>query len=264
MTKIILCCALVAPAMYSTTVAAAWDIGGGAEMYSWVEITSAAGETRKPKELGFRKAFSFNWEQDDVRDVMLGYRGKVYLGTVNYDTYIQMNGSPNDGDPVSTTTQYLGMTHEGQMTYRSSFGSYRLDYVGAAGWDWWKRTIGYSQVEDYSILFVRGGIAFDQPARGSGWHGGGGLKYPFFTREDSHLDAQGFNSNPILTPGKDISFYAEISYRISKQLDVVGYYDSWRFSKSNVVISSNSSGSFHIWQPESSMDAIGLKAMFSF
>jgi hypothetical protein len=264
MTKSFIRTTLLASAIYSAAAAAEWHAGGGIEYYNWRERATVNGVTKKPHEYGLRNVLYLSWERDIPQRLALGYHGKAYLGRVNYDTYIQMNNHPNDGDPISTTTQYLGMTHEGQLAYRSSFGSYHLDYVGGLGWDLWKRTIGYSQVEDYSILFLRGGITLDQPARGPGVHGAGGIKFPFWTRENSHLDRHGYNSNPILTPGKAVSLYAEISYRVSRQLDVTGYYDSWRFKQSNIVTSSDSTGTYLIWQPESSMDVIGVKAVISF
>ena len=133
--------------------------------------------------------------------------------------------------------------------------------------DSWQRSIdnnGHSQIEDFFIIYLRGGLNLERPAHVTGLHGGGGLKYPIYTWEDAHLDNQGYDSNPTLSPGKDISLYAELGYRISMRWDIVGYYDSWRFKQSNTVFASRGGMMYGIYQPKSSMDAYGLRVMYSF
>ena len=251
---------LLVLATFSTAAKAEWSVGGGLENYRWAETIADAPLT--PKETGLRLAANLKWTQDGDRGLLFGYRGKLYFGRVHYDTYTQQTYTP-----ISTHTVYVGATHEGQLLYRTDAGNYKLDYVGGLGYDNWQRSIennGFYQIESYSIFFLRGGINLDQLMHNPGFHGGGGLKYPFWTAENAHLNEQGYYSNPIITPGKDFSLYAELGYRISERWDVIGYYDSWRFKRSNTVSSDDSTGTWLIWQPKSSMDTFGLRAMYSF
>lgn len=260
MTKQIFAATFFVAAIFSAAANAAWEIGAGVEGYHWQEYTTSTIRTPlMPTESGPRFAMHVNWTGVGDLGLLLAYRGKLYFGKVHYDTYNQLTDIP-----VSTTTQYSGVAHEGQLLYRSNAGRYKLDYVGGVGWDNWRRAIGYSQLEDYSILYLRGGVNLDQPRRGKGWHGGGGLKYPFLTWENAHLTNQGYYSNPILTPGNDISFYANLGYRINSNFDVAGYYDSWRFKQSDIQATADAGGPWQVWQPKSSMDLLGVRLMYSF
>ncbi len=253
--------AFIALAIFSPWAQAESSIGGSIEDYHWQETIDNA--PLSPTEYGLRYAVHLKWVQDRERGLLFGYRGKLYAGKVHYDTFYQISGLP-----VATTTQYSGAIHEAQFSYRVNMAnSHKLDYVGGLGLDTWQRSIGnngFKQIEDFLIVYVRGGITLDKFGKTPGFHGGGGLKYPLYTREDAHLDNQGYDSNPILTPGKDISLYAELGYRIGKDWDVLGYYDSWRFKRSNTVIASRGGVLWEISQPQSSMDAYGIKAMYSF
>lgn len=259
-TRILSVTLMMTSTLFYTEAQAEWSFGGGLENFRWEE--TIAGSPLSPTENGMRYALNATWLQDGDQGLLFSYRGKLYTGRVHYDTYTQISNTP-----VSTTTQYSGATHEGQMLYRTDTGRLKLDYVGGVGLDTWERNIdnrGYSQIEDYFILYLRGGINIGQTQRATGWHGGGGLKYPFWTAEDAHLQEQGFYTNPIISPGKAVSLYAELGYRFSPRWDIVGYYDSWHFKQSAPVVTADSSGTWLIWQPESHMDVWGLKAMVSF
>lgn len=253
---------LVAPlaliVLFTAPVARAeWDGGVGIEHYTWEEALQSPPLTTR--ENGSRYALHLQWQENGDSGLLYGYRGKLYNGRVDYDTYTQIGYTP-----VSTYTDYSGMTHEGQLISRNYLGSYRLDYVGGLGWDSWRRAVSGNQIEDYSVWFVRTGINVDQPAQGAGFHGGGGLKLPLRTSEDAHLDSAGFSANPELSPGRSVSLYAELAYRTNSYWDIVGYYDSWRFKQSDPVYATQGSTLYSIVQPQSSMNAFGLKAMHSF
>lgn len=244
--------------LFSTATNAAWETGVAAEYYTWTEYPSDT--TGTPKESGPRFAIHLNWTADRDEGSLLGYRGKVYFGRVNYDTFTQMTNTP-----VTTDTRYAGMAHEGQLIFRTDALGHKLDYIGGMGWDYWRRNIGSSaQVEDYSVLYLRGGLNLDQPARQPGFHGGGGLKLPVWITEDAHLKDQGYYTNPTLMPEINISLYGELGYRFNRRFDISGYYDSWRFRQSGAVVVRDASGAWGIWQPRSSMHALGLRALFSF
>lgn len=245
----------------ATYAQAAWDVGGGLEDYQWKEYPTDIPGT--PKESGIRSALFVNWTQDNDQGLLLAWRAKLYGGTVNYDTFQISNNAP-----VSTKTDYSGAASEGQLIYRHNLGAYKLDYLGGLGSDAWRRRIrngGGDQIEDYSILFLRAGIKLAKSRHEAGFHSELGIKYPVSTRENAHLDREGYTSNPSVSPKGALSGYAEIGYRINARFDVMGYYDSWRFGRSDNVTAINTTGTtYSIWQPKSNMDALGAKLLVSF
>ena len=253
--------AIIAAAVFSHWAQAESSIGGSIEDYHWQETIDNA--PLSPEEYGLRYAIHLKWTQDRERGLLFGYRGKFYAGEVRYDTFLQTPAQT----PVQTTTQYTGTVQEGQVIYRTGGVNHIFDYLAGLGLDTWQRNIdsnGYSQIKDFQIIYLRANINLDQPAHAIGWHGEGGLKYPIYTWEDAHLESLGYDSNPIITPGKDITLYAELGYRISKYWDVLGYYDSWRFKRSNIVVASPGIYECCVLQPKSSMDAYGITVIHSF
>lgn len=256
----ILFASLVAMLALPAVARAEWNAGIGPEYYNWTEYPS--GSAINPKESGPRYSLFVNWTQDRARGVLAAWRAKIYYGRVSYDTTVIATGAP-----VSTHSQYSGAASELQLLYRTAAGTFNFDYLAGMGLDTWSRTIenvGFNQVEDYSILYMRAGINLGQPAQEPGFHGGLGLKYPLVTSEDAHLDQLGAYSNPSLSPGSEVSGYAEFGYRINRIFDVVGYYDSWRFSQSPYVYVGTPAGVAAVWQPKSSMNTVGIKLLAFF
>ncbi|MDO8990331.1 MAG: hypothetical protein Q7U91_11945 [Sideroxyarcus sp.] len=249
----------------ASAASAAWDAGAGLEDYRWVEYPEGIDGT--PKEYGPRSALFVNWTQDGERGLLYAWRAKLYAGKVDYDTFLL--AAPHT--PVSTQTEYSGAASEAQLLYRSNVGSYKLDQIGGLGLDVWRRAIlnsGGSQIEDFSILFLRAGLRLAKPGKQAGLHAELGIKYPVSTNEDAHLTSLGYTTNPAISPGRAASGYAEIGYRINPRFDVLGYYDSWRFKRSEDV-RANKPGDLPgtywlIHQPESKMDAVGIKLLVSF
>ncbi len=247
----------------TSSAQAGWDVGGGLENFQWKEYPAGGGI---PKESGVRSALFANWTQEGDQGTLVAWRAKLYGGTVNYDTYLISTGAP-----VSTKTDYSGAVNEGQVFYRDNLGAYKLDYLGGLGLDIWRRRVrnaGGDQIEDYSIWFLRAGLRLAKSRSEAGFHGELGIKYPISTRENAHLDSEGFTSNPALSPKSTISGYAEFGYRINARFDVLGYYDSWRFGQSADVRANKPTdppGSYWlIYQPKSNMDALGIKLLVSF
>ena len=236
---------------------AEWDIGGGLESYRWIEYPEGFSGT--PKESGFREALFVNWTQEREQGLLFAWRAKIYAGTVNYDTFYLT--APYGA--VSTKTGYVGAASEGQMLYRTG----GPDFLSGIGLDFWSRDIGNNgnQIEDYSILYVRAGLGLVKSRTDTGFHGQLGIKYPVSTNEDAHLKKQGFTSNPALKPKGAVSGYAEFGYRINPRFDLLAYYDSWRFRRSDsVTVADTSATLWNVWQPKSNMDALGIKLLVSF
>jgi hypothetical protein len=252
----------------ATSAQAAWDIGGGLENYQWKEYPDPP--SGNPKESGLRSALFVNWTQEKDQGLLLAWRAKLYVGTVNYDTFVMCNCA-SDGAPVSTKTDYSGAASEGQLVYRYNLGAFKLDQVGGLGLDTWRRRIrngGGDQIEDYSILYLRAGLKLAKSRYEAGFHGELGIKYPVSTRENAHLDSEGYTSNPAISPKGAVSGYGELGYRINSRFDLVGYYDSWRFGRSADVRANKPAdppGSYWvIYQPKSNMDTLGVKLLVSF
>ena len=111
---------------------AASSIGPSLEDYHWQE--TIPGSSLSPTETGLRYALNIQWTEDGNHGLLFGFHGRFYAGRVHYDTFTQQTNMP-----VSTTTQYSGAAHEGQLAYRTDAGNYRLDYVGRVGVDSWQR-----------------------------------------------------------------------------------------------------------------------------
>ena len=99
----------------------------------------------------------------------------------------------------------------------------------------------------------------------SRWTVSVGLKYPVWTYENAHFDQIGFDSNPILHPGKEISPYASLGYRFTQTLQVVGYYDGFRFSRSPTVQATEVDmglGPTNLVQPATTMAIFGIRVEY--
>ena len=237
------------------SASAEWSGSAGVEYFNWKESI-----TPTVKETGPRVALGLNWTQNKEAGWLAAYRLKVYKGNVDYEGAFLFTGTP-----VSSRTHYFGYTNEIQGIYRTADRSF--EFVSGLGWDSWQRNLSPQQEEDYDIYYVRLGININTRTK-QGFFGGGGAKFPIYTTEDAHLQSIGADQNPRLHPGRDLSLYGELGYRINPKWDLIGYYDSFRFRQSNVVtVSANAiapGASFIVFQPQSRMDIVGLKIQYTF
>jgi len=222
----------------------------GLEYLHWDEDTNPA-----VTETGPLFALGLGYTQDKDSGLLFAYRGRFYIGEVDYDGAGLFTGTPIQG-----TSRYTGMANEGQLRWRSRMKqNYRADWLLALGLDVWERKLTSSQSEDYQIGYLRLGGEIDVN-EGKGWTAGAGVKYPFYTHEDAHLTNIGFDSNPTLEPGPDVSLFAHLGYRFTDRVSLVAYYDGFRFKKSEEeAVSHPVSGSGAIFQPASDLTIIGLK-----
>jgi hypothetical protein len=241
---------LIAPA-----ARAELTVFAGVEYFRWQEET-----TPSVQETGPLLAGGMIWVQDKERGLLFGYRGQIYFGQVDYDGADLFTGAP-----VTTTVDYFGVLNEGQLRYRFPLGSSEhLDAVVAAGADLWQRKFPGNQMEDWAVVYARLGAELGPRPGKSGWLAAAGLKYPVYTHENANLTDIGFDQNPTLTPGKDWSAYASIGYRFGAHWSVVGYYDSYRFQQSAAVPATRNGTQYSVYQPESSMDVLGVQVLYSF
>ncbi len=247
-------CALVlglgalAPSIASAELA----LSAGAEYLRWVERT-----VPEVKETGLLYALGLAYTQDRDRGAVFAYRGKFWVGKVDYEGATLFGGTP-----VDSNTHYLGLNNEVQARWRrpgKTDGT--LDGVLGVGVDSWRRQLSASQKEDYVIGYVRLGL--ESGTRNAGrWSAAMGLKYPVWTYENAHFNDIGFDSNPILRPGKELSPYGSLGYRFTTAVQLVAYYEGFRFDKSDRVQTNEVAmglGPTTLEQPASKMSIFGLR-----
>lgn len=260
-------CAVLAAALAalasSAPASAGWGITADMEHFRWAEDTEP-----RVTETGPRFGVGVSWTQDRPWGWQFAYRGRLYFGSVKYDGTTLF--PPHQ--PITGTTEYGGLINEGQAIYRFPGNASGAEFVSGLAWDYWNRQLSSDQREQYWVASVRLGLNLDRRAS-TGWFGGAGLKYPFYTHEDGHLTEIGFTSNPTLQPRGDVSLYAQAGYRFSRNWSLTGYYDSYRFKESDptpVVVNPSAPPTSacrtgcRLVQPTSNVDSFGLRLQYSF
>ena len=247
--------ASVVLAMPPSTASAQLRASAGIESFSWKEDT-----TPEVKESGALLAFGLEYTRIADAGLLWAYRGRLYFGSVDYEGATLFPPV----QPVTATTEYTGTVQEAQLRYRFDVGGQRgVDLVAGAGVDLWQRRLSSSQKEDYVIGFARLGLETERA--GTGWLAGLGVKMPFYSWEDSHLTDIGFQQNPRLKPGKEVSGYLHAGYHFQGPLALVFYVDSLRLSRSPAEpVVHNTQGSMLIFQPASTRYSAGFKVVVDF
>jgi hypothetical protein len=244
------CIALGLGLCMALPAAAEFSISAGVESFRWDEAT-----TPSVSEDGPLFALGLAYTQEKDRGLLFAYRGRAYIGDVDY------NGSGLfTGAPIQGTTSYTGMANELQARWRlPAEQEYRVDFLFGLGLDIWERQLTSFQSEDYRIGYLRLGAEM-APAAKAGWTVGGGIKYPFYTDEDAHLTEIGFDSNPTLKPEGNVSFFAQVGYHFNEKFRLIAYYDSFDFDDSPAEpVNHSLTGPITVYQPASEMRIIGLK-----
>jgi hypothetical protein len=236
---------------------AQFAVSAGIEYFQWTEDTSPI----EVRERGTLFALGLDWTQQKEKGWLFAYRGRAYFGDVDYEGALL--NSP--GTPVSSTTSYAGMSNEGQVRYRFPPGAraYSLDLLGSLGYDFWERELSQFQQEDYQVIFMRLGMEVN-PTGDRGWMFGFGAKYPVWTREDAHFDDLGYDNNPKLEPGRNLSAYGQIGYRFQRHLALIGYLDGYSFAESDSVFATQGATQDEFVQPKSVQYNIGLRLQYLF
>ncbi len=251
------CAVVLGMLLVSHSFAARADAGfwAGAEYLHWEEKTSP-----KVTEKGPIFAFGFNWTQAKAEGLVFAYQGKLYTGSVKYEGALLFSPST----PVTGTTQYTGMQHEGQLRLRKSKSDYTIDpYVGL-GVNNWNRELSAVQREVYTVFYASAGLQFDRP-QAHGLTGGFGVRYAFYIDENAYFRDLGYDNNPHLKPKGQVSAFANVGYRFKNNLELSGYYESIRFNDSDPVsVSQNGAAAGAFYQPGSKLDILGLRLQYRF
>jgi len=234
---------------------AEWSVNVQIERFKWNEQITPPPEVN---ETGGRAGVGWSWQMDQETGLRWRYRGGLYAGSLKYKGQTLGTGTPAQG-----TSDYAGFVNEVHGLYRASSDSW-LQVVAGLGFDYWQRTFPFtSQREDWSVWFTRVGVETGTWAK-RGFFAGAGAKYPLYTNENGHLTDAGFDQNPEVRPGRELSAYAELGYRLSPRWKFTGYYDSYRFAQSPVVNVTRGSSGFIVVQPRSTQDVVGLRIDYYF
>ena len=255
--------------LLTSTAYAELSVYGGLERFNWREYDAAGVELLQ--ENGYRLVTGIVKVAEGDAGLLLDYEGRLYGNEVDYD------GETQDGVPLKTTTGYAGFLAELKPRFRfqpaSLDGNY-LDITTAFGIENWVRVLhnGTDQIgrsisgytEEYLIMYVRLGLERRPRSEVRHWHGGAGIKYPFYTYEKAYLSHAGFDRDVILRPDPDISLYAKGGYRFSEKWSFSLYYDSYNFKQSPTVPAASGGTQFLVRQPESLQYTIGFILNYHF
>jgi hypothetical protein len=234
------------------SVQAEWSAFADYQRFRWRE--PSVGVTEK----GPLKGLGIGWSQDKPAGLAFRYQGKYYFGDVKYT-----GGTLVGNTPVETTVEYNGLVNELQATYRRRDS--RLFTVLGVGLDYWNRQLSQVQHEEWWVYYVRLGADWGE-RRAVGWFVGGGLKYPFYTLVNPHARAIGFDEDTKVYPEGKLSLYADIGYRLHRNVSISAFYDSYRFDESRAerasgptCVASFGTPTCGILQPASNADMYGVR-----
>jgi hypothetical protein len=224
------------------------NLGVSIEDYTWSEHINGAVQ---PKEHGNRLALFLDYANTKTGEYYFAYAGKIYGGTVPYDTCTM-----GACTPTVTTSDYLGMYNEVKLVVPSSY----VNGIYALGFDYWTRNInnGYAPAinatvlgytEQYNVFYVKVGA---NVKIGSKANVVLGMKQTLQNNE------QILNSNiPGIHPGSSTTPYLEANFIVAEDLAIGLYYDGYNFAGGNPNAQA-------LLQPASKMQAIGTKLTWLF
>ena len=237
---------------------AEWSAGIEYQRFKWTEPSVGVTET------GPLIGIGIGWSGEKPSGWGLAYRGKYYFGTVDYDGATLVGGQPIKG-----SVDYDGLYNEIQANYPLD-RAHRIRGVLGLGLDYWNRQLTAVQREEWYVYFLRAGADFGNRLE-QGWFLGAGLKYPFYVVQDPHARSIGFDQDVRLHPDGRLSLYADVGYRVTRNLSVSAFYDSYRFDQSPAanVSGQTCQASFgvpncRLLQPASNADMYGLRLTLHF
>lgn len=247
---------MLAACMVAGGARAEVQFGGGIEHFHWEEATSPTVEERGPI-LSLRIGYT----QDKASGALVGLRGRMWAGTVDYDGALLATNQP-----ISGTTDYFGVGGDAQLRLRGVQSGQRVDGILALSVDTWNRQLTRDQSEQYFVLGVKLGFEIEPEGRRRGLLAGLGVNYPIYVSENANFDDIGGLNNPILRPKGRAGITAHLGFQIDERWRVALHYEEMRFkaSPSRFVAFAPSSGQSDgfYFQPDSDMTLIGLRVEY--
>ena len=231
---------------------------GSAESFEWREFADSGARAVKESGPVFGIGLDYSHEFEDR--IIVSPKGEIFFGNVDYD------GQTQAGEPVTSRVGYFGFTFDGDLSMRFKVTKrFFLEPFGCLGLRWWLRDIkdgttssgtvasGYTEAWTtlYGRLGAKGGIDVSKQTQ---LFFEAGVKLPFYNANTAYLSNAGLGPDITLHPGLQASFFAEAGATISRVRASL-FYDSLWFSRSPDVVN----GAYIYWQPQSTMDAYGVK-----
>lgn len=232
-----------------------------AEYFTWEEFNDA-GE-RLLRERGPRIAMGVEGDNfaRELPGFVYRFSGAGYVGSVTYE-----GRTIKAPVAVTTSTDYLGLSLEalGGQRYGFLVEPHRFDLLFGGALDLWLRnlrdshdangnfTMGYR--ETYLAWTAKAALGLSHQAGNGVGYFMAGVKYPAYVSEWLTL------YNVVLHPQGRPSWFARWTMTNVLPFQRTGlsislFYDSWRFAVSD----READGDVRVWQPESSMDVIGVE-----
>jgi len=254
------CAALI---LFSQPVLAAETsmFGLGVESFVWKEYDSDGSQLLK--ESGPRYVLTYQYKSERAESISYEFFADFYFGDVDYD------GQTQTAIPVTSTTQYTGLRAEVLVDYHFLEGaSSSLAFIGGLGGDGWSRDLkdtttssgapvsGYT--ENYLMIYGKLGLSlqFGSPE----WRQNikVGARRPIYTEETIDEFFVTLNPKPTTTLFAGWDQRWTMSQDTTMGLSI--YYEHTRFDPSDVELSAIG----YVYQPESDMQVVGAKLLYSF
>ena len=181
-------------------------------------------------------------------------RGRLFAGEVDYD------GMTIGGDPVQTTTRYVGMGAEGRLSLRLNEGApVRFGPLAGLGGRWWVRDLedagpqarGYE--ETWLTVYAIVGASAEAPldARHS-LRAEAGLRIALDNSAEYDFSRLGVDADFSVEPGKRNTVFAEAEWR-GGRFGLALFYEQLRFARSNFI---RLGEDLVLYQPKSEADIV--------
>ncbi len=243
------------------------SVAGGVEQFVWREFATDQRELLEESGQRFSMAVAY----DNLRRLNSGpvysLGGKVYVGSVDYDGETQLTSIP-----VQSTTTYFGAQVDALGGYRFAARLHGLDLLAGGGLDFWLRSIDDTYVqglgyvsgadEDYYVFNAKFALGYFHEMGQARHYLQAGVKYPFYVYEYAYSPG---SDDLVLHPRGRASLFAKYQWEFGSatrnRWGVTFYYDSYRFSQSNVKFDTLNDvpTGFIVWQPESHQDVYGIQ-----
>ena len=257
--------------IYGSTIsparAAEMNVYAAAEDFTWKEFADDG--SRLLKESGVLAGVGLVYWKELPDHVTIKPLAELFGGTVDYEGQA-CDRFTNICIPARTDVDYFGLKLQGEIGKRSrTEAGYFVEPFGGLGfWGWYRdinsgtaadgrATAGYTEqwITFNARLGLRSGRELSAEKQ---VFAEAGVKYPLYNRNTAYLSDAGLGDDITLHPGKQSSLFAEAGMKI-KRLSISLFYDSFKFSKSNVLEKIEGSFISRQWQPKSTMDLYGLK-----
>ncbi len=243
--------------------AATTMVGLGVESFVWQEFDSDG--SKLLEESGPRYVLTFQYQSALEDHWSYHFNADFYMGNVDYD------GQTQSGTPITTTSEYSGLRGDLLATYHFGEDPVPLfGIMGGIGLDSWSRklrdttTSGGTPVSGYKEVYfmIYGKLGLQLQFGSEAWQQKlkGGLRRPLYVTESvDELDVT-------LEPKPTTTFFAawEHVWKLDgvdeRTLGLNIYYEHTRFDESDPELSNIG----YVLQPESDMEIIGAKLLYSF